>query len=448
MKAQPIQSGALKGAGTVCFIGDSITHAGSFHKIMTDVSTLRWPGRRRWVNCGISGNSAAGALEQFATDIAPHRPTQAFVMFGMNDGNYRLYERQLKGTVGNAAARSEAIGVHKASLATLVDRLRALGTRAISLISPTPYDQYSHLEAGNELAGYDDALAEMGAAARALAERTGIGFIDLHTPVREAVRTEAAAGKATYIHNDRMHPLPVGHLLMAVTILEALGTPAGVARTELHADGRAAAENATITDVTITPNRLEWTYAARALPCGAPADAWAAAPAPLQAAWRALNCETVTIRGLAAGDYELTVAGQRVVTATAAEWAAGVDLAGIAHAPQVVQAAAVCRLTEARHQLTISRVRNPTAARMFLKWDCQALRQRGGVVPEDEIAAARQFIAAGEGNPYILELYNDLLKYGSVEGQAETAAQLAALDAAIEQAAAIPVRQFVVKNTY
>jgi len=38
------------------------------------------------------------------------------------------------------------------------------------------------------------------------------------------------------------------------------------------------------------------------------------------------------------------------------------------------------------------------------------------------------------------------LKYGSAVGQVETAAQLAALDAAIEQAAAIPVRRFVVTN--
>jgi len=415
---------------------------------LTDVSTLRWPGRRRWVNCGISGDSAAGALARFEADIAPHRPTQAFVMFGMNDGNRGLYERHLKGTDGNATARSQAIAAHNASMATLVDRLRALGTREIILISPTVYDQYTRHEAGDNLIGYDEALAEMGAAAQALAERTGIGFIDLHTPFREAVQTEAAAGQATYIGEDRVHPLPVGHLLMAVIILEALGTPAGVARTELHADGCAVAENATITDLTITLNRLEWTYAARALPCIASADAWAAAPTPLQAAWRALNCEIVTIRGLAAGAYELTVDGQRVVIATEAEWAAGVDLSGNPRAPQVVQATEVSRLTEARQQLTIAGLRNPTAARMFLKWDCQGLRQRGGVVPEDEIAAARQFIAAGEGNPYILDLYKDLLKYGSAAGQVETAAQLAALDAAIEQAAAIPVRRFVVtKNS-
>jgi len=40
------------------------------------------------------------------------------------------------------------------------------------------------------------------------------------------------------------------------------------------------------------------------------------------------------------------------------------------------------------------------------------------------------------------------LKYGSAAGQVETAAQLAALDAAIEQAAVIPARRFVVtKNS-
>ena len=432
---------------TVCFIGDSITHAGAYHKIVTDVWTLRRPERRvRWVNCGISGDSAGGALERFERDIATHRPTWAFVLFGMNDGNRGLYERRLAGTTDNAAARAKAIEAHVANLCALVARLRGIGTREIILISPTVYDQYTRLEADDNLYGYDDALAEMGEAARALAERTGCGFVDLHAAFLAAVRAEAAIGKATYVGADRVHPPPVGHLLMAVTMLEALGTPKGVTRTEVSVGCGAVAENAVVSGVTSSAGRLEWTCAARSLPCVAPAEAWVAAPAALQAAWRALNRETVAIQGLGAGTYELSVDGQKIAEADAAAWADGVDLAAIPCAPQVMQAAEVCRLTEVRHQLAVARVRNPTAARMFLKWDRYGLQQRGIVLPADEAAAARHLVERGEGNPYILGLYRDLLEHGSAAATAHTAAQLADMDGEIRRASAIPARQYVLSR--
>ena len=180
---------------TICFIGDSVTHEGLYQKIVSDCWTLRRPERRvRWMNCGISGDSAAGALRRFDWDIAPHRPTTAFVMFGMNDGNRWLYEAEQAGTDGNAAARAEAIAAHVVRMTALVDRLRAVGTRQIVLLSPTVYDQYTRLDAVGEPCGYDDALATMGDAARSLAQRAGVGFVDLHAAFLAAVRTEALSG--------------------------------------------------------------------------------------------------------------------------------------------------------------------------------------------------------------------------------------------------------------
>ena len=432
---------------TVCFIGDSITHHGLFHKIVADVWTLRRPDCRvRWVNCGISGDSAGGALGRFDRDVAPHQPTHAFVLFGMNDGNRGLYERRLAGTEGNATARAKAIESHVANMAALVARLREIGTREMFLISPTVYDQYTRFEADDNLCGYDDALAEMGEAARDLAKSTGASFIDLHAAFLAAVQAEATVGKATYVGADRVHPPSAGHLLMAITILEALGTPRGVARTELRVDAGAVADRAVVSGVTNLAGRLEWTYAARSLPCVAPREAWLAAPVALQDAWRALNRETLCVRGLMAGTYVLSVDGQEVMTADASAWADGVDLAAIACAPQVLQATEVCRLTELRHQFAIAHVRNPTAARMFLTWDRYGLKQQGVDVPDDEEEAARYLVKRGEGNPYILGLYRDLLEHGGAAATARTAAQWAEMDAEIARAATIPGRQYVLSR--
>ena len=86
---------------------------------------------------------------------------------------------------------------------------------------------------------------------------------------------------------------------------------------------------------------------------------------------------------------------------------------------------------------------NPTAARMFLCWDRYALRQRGIVLPDGEVAAARQMLAREDWNPYVLELYRDLLAHGSEAAMQETLAQLADMDAAIARATAIPARRYV-----
>ena len=433
---------------TICFIGDSITHAGSFHKIIADFWTLRRPERRvRWVNCGISGDCADGALRRFDWDIAPHRPTTAFVMFGMNDGNRWLYEAAQAGTDGNAAARAAAIATHETNMAALLERLQMIGTREIILFSPTAYDQYTRLDAADILCGYEDALAAMGGRVRALAQRAGAGFVDLHAAFQTAVRTEALSGRGTYIYDDRVHPLPTGHLLMAITLLQALGATRGVARTEVTVgDAEAVADGATVSAVTTSADGLEWTYTARALPCVAPADAWDTAPEALRAVWRMLNRETLSIHGLAPGRHELSVDGQPVVAADAEAWAAGVDLADIAHAPQVVQAAEVCRLTATRHESVISRVRNTACARIFMGGERSTRQRQGTPLPEDEMAAARELLGVFADSPYIAGLYRDLLAYGSATAQAETQAQLAELDAAIARASAIPPRRYRVRR--
>jgi lysophospholipase L1-like esterase len=413
---------------TVCFAGDSITHGGLYHKILSDAWTLRRPDRRvRWINCGISGDSAGGAVGRFDWDIAPHHPTRAFVLFGMNDGNRGLYDRKVAETAGNADARSGAIKWHKENMAALVDRLRAGGTRDIILLSPTVYDQYTRLEKGDDLPGYDDALAEMGEAAQTLARKTGCGFVDLHAAFVAAVKEEAGQGKSTYVSEDRVHPPPVGHLLMAAVILRELELPA-LTRLDLHAEG----------------GLREWTVVEQGLPCVAPAEAWAAAPDSLRAAWRDLNREIVSIRGLPRGRHELRVDGKIVVSAEASEWEAGVDLAAVEGAPQVQHAAEVCRLTALRHQHVVSCIRNPAAARMFLKWESDDYRRRGVPLSEDEEEAARQRIASGEGNPYILGLYRDLLEHGGNTRRAANESRLVEIEESIRAALVIPSRRYEV----
>ena len=76
----------FKKGDTVAVIGDSITHGGRYHAFIYLFYATRFPDREiKMYNCGISGDSAAGACRRFEWDIAVHKPTAATVLLGMND---------------------------------------------------------------------------------------------------------------------------------------------------------------------------------------------------------------------------------------------------------------------------------------------------------------------------------------------------------------------------
>lgn len=432
----------------VAWVGDSITHGGLYHRIVADVLTLRHPGRRVcWVNCGISGDSAAGAVGRFDTDTGTYHPTHACVLFGMNDGNRGLYAGEAAAKAGHAAERARALDLHATSMAALVARLQAAGTREVVLISPTVYDQYTRLYGSGEPCGYDDALAAMGASARGLAQRTGCRFVDLHALFLKAFLAAAReTERSPYVGEDRVHPLPAGHLLMAVILADAFGVSGGVGHVEFLRGECLRAEGATISDIAREEGGLAWTQLAQALGCPLPDSTLGGAPAELRAAWDRLNRDRLVVGGLPAGTYELRIDGREVLTAHATAWAGGVDLSGLSHAPQVEQAADVVRLSAEYQTYAVSRIRNPIAARMFLVWDRYAMRQKGVDIPEDELAGARRMVEIGEGNPYVLGLYRELLAHGSVSAMGEAAERLRAMQAAVWRAAAVGPRRYVLRR--
>ena len=79
----------------VCFIGDSITHAGTYHSYIYLYYLTRFPDRniRMW-NKGVSGNTAKSVLDRFATDIATVKPTVSTLMLGMNDVGRSCYGKK------------------------------------------------------------------------------------------------------------------------------------------------------------------------------------------------------------------------------------------------------------------------------------------------------------------------------------------------------------------
>ena len=76
----------------VVFWGDSITHGGSYVKMLADFYLTRYPDRAvRFYNAGVGGDNAGAARTRFEEDVRRWDPTVVALMFGMNDSWRDIY---------------------------------------------------------------------------------------------------------------------------------------------------------------------------------------------------------------------------------------------------------------------------------------------------------------------------------------------------------------------
>lgn len=110
--------------------------------------------------------------------------------------------------------RAAAIDSHIKNMGVLAERLHRDGVRLI-FMSPSPYDQTGNQKEENRC-GVNDALKACGAAAHRLAETVQAGWVDFNAPMDAINRAwQAKQPDFTLVGPDRIHPGPVGHLVMA-----------------------------------------------------------------------------------------------------------------------------------------------------------------------------------------------------------------------------------------
>ena len=258
----------------VCFIGDSITHGGLYHSYITLFYTTRFPERKiKIFNCGISGDSASGATRRFDWDVAIHSPTVSTIMMGMNDVNRGLYGKE-NPDEKNLANRKSALDRHTASMRKLTEQLKAVNSKII-FINPSIYDQTSTMKKEN-LYGVNDALGICAQKARTLAAEFGGSIVDFHG---EMGRVNAEYQKTdtvrTIVGGDRVHPGPLGHLVMAYVFLKAQGIPPYVSKIVIDsAAGKLAkSRNAEVSGLTANSDEVRFSTLEKALPFPIPSGA-------------------------------------------------------------------------------------------------------------------------------------------------------------------------------
>ena len=346
----------FKDGDRVAVVGDSITQSRRTHSYIWNFYATRFPNRRvRFDNCGISGDSAGGAVRRFDWDIAIHKPTVATIMLGMNDVGRGSYGKN-KTSEKDLARQKGSIDNYRKNMDTLSQKLRAIGARIV-YITPSIYDQTGTQKRENNY-GVNDALGTCGDIVRKLADKYDGSVIDLHGPMTKInADGQKKDPNFTIIGPDRIHPADVGQFIMATLFLEQQGVPPIVSRTEIDAaSGRiVAAERCKVSGLKTSPNTVEFTSLEESLPCYVPpATRPALKIVPFQ---EKLNREILQVKGLEEGNYEVVIDGTVSARATAAELAKGIDLATSRNSPMMRQARKVWEELEKRQHIVGYRLR-------------------------------------------------------------------------------------------
>ena len=206
----------------MAFLGDSITHASKYLAFLQMRLATMWPDNPPYViNCGISGDTAAGVTGsgRIMWDVLPQKPDRVFVMLGMNDVMRDCWKSVEPASPAEAARRERAIAGYESSLRNLA---RELAARAgpVVLMTPSPYDQYGTFDDKALLACNEPGLSRCAEVVRRLGRELDLPVVELHAPMTALLK------RGTYgrlCGNDRVHPGDAGHSILAALVLNACG---------------------------------------------------------------------------------------------------------------------------------------------------------------------------------------------------------------------------------
>ena len=343
----------LHNGDRVVFYGDSITEQ---HLYTNDIETYvatRFPKLNvLFWNSGVGGDRVsggwAGAIDlRIKRDILPFRPNIMTCMLGMNDAGYRPFDQSL--------FNSYTTG-YQHLLTTVKNDLPNI---QYTLIQPSPYDDVNYPL--NFPGGYNAVLIKYADEVKVLAKQYNALCSNFNGPMVAMLEKAKSIDPtlASQIIPGRIHPSPAGHLIMAEQLLETWNAPALVASVRINADtGTIHTENSTVSNYKDTAGVISWTETDGSLPY--PLDL---KDKVTQLVLKSsdfvekLDQEPLTVSGLTATSYTLSIDGKSVGTFTSMDLASGVNLATI-ETPMLDQAETVQGLTDTHNNVRTIAWRN------------------------------------------------------------------------------------------
>ncbi|MBI5835007.1 MAG: discoidin domain-containing protein [Armatimonadetes bacterium] len=298
----------LKPGDRVVIYGDSITEQRMYSRYLQQYIDVRYPELKvRFFNCGWGGDTAGGATGRLERDVLWCKPTVATLFFGMNDGGYHAVEQ---GTTDNYSRNME----------NLIKGLQAAGVRVI-VYTPGCVDGDRQKRLAD--CKYNEQLEALGKAGEALAKKYNCQFADIHHPMLD-IQTKSKAAKADFtMIPDSVHPNAAGHLVMARYMLAGLGAEPMPAMGSFNV-ANDMGEGLRLLSKTPTQAIMETTAPVKV-------PFWfedGSLDVANLCGMTEFSGQKLTVKGMPAGTYQVTVDGANVVKVTADELAAGVNVPG------------------------------------------------------------------------------------------------------------------------
>lgn len=381
---------ALKDGDTVAFLGDSITGARGYTKLVEHYTLMRYPDRKvRFVNAGEGGDTACGSLSRLQQDVFDRGATVVTVAFGINDIGW--------GTKANDETKAKYLE----GIRTIIERCRANRVRPIICSAA--------ITEGDPDAGETGFLQKMNDEAIAMAKSMNVETIDLQRGMREIQRRVKAANatepdpeKRVSLHTkDGVHLEELGQLAMGFAMLKGLGAPEEVSAAAIDLQNtQVTSRNCRISDLEKSKDGLSFTRLDAGLPLNLGPFTW------LQFRWVPLpdlSHYLLTVAHLPEGEYEVRVDGKSIGRTTAKDLAKGLNMASMTAnglepgSPWEVQSCVVKELVDSRDKLWAG---NATDAK-FAAAGTPKLRPRIAEIDEQLTALQR---AAAKPRAYRFEI--------------------------------------------
>lgn len=354
----------LKDNDTWVMAGDSITAQRLHSSYIEAFYRTRYPQwHLHFRNSGVGGNRTNNILERFEYDVAAWKPTLVSVELGMNDVGVPNPESP-------DAPKGYVDGMKK-----LADNIRAVQAQPL-FISSSPLNDGSLMDTWTSvrcktLHPFTEALKELGQKekvtvidqyhplmalwgpnkylddAGSLATRVRLLKPEDKVPQFKTLQAFAKMweGKpdGVAIGGDAVHPGPVGQYTMAATILKALNADRDVSSATIRPDGTVIdAKSCKITDEGFKDGKISFTRLDERSPW--PLLPSAATAVKLMPEIADLSRYILTIPGLPAGQYRVTMDDQPVAMLSNVELAKGWNMSTVVEGPLGARATEILNL--------------------------------------------------------------------------------------------------------
>ncbi|MFM9961160.1 MAG: SGNH/GDSL hydrolase family protein [Planctomycetaceae bacterium] len=339
-RGEDTQDFFFKAGDRVLFLGDSITEQYQYSNDIELYLTTRFP---KWncffLNAGISGDTANGGANRFATHVLAEKPTAITINFGMNDGGYGAFDQNRNnGYVQNTEK--------------MLTDAKAAGVR-VALCSPNAVDR--RIQERFKL--YLETQKQFYEPLAGLATKHGARFADQYAITRgELERMEKDEAKTVIPFGDGFHTSPNGGMMMAHAILTALKAPALVSDVSVDAATKATKTQAcTVSNASVAVDEVEFDRLDESLPLPVQKD-WVTL-LPYLNDLKDLNWFGLKVAGLAEGNYKLTIDGVEIGKYSSKQLTDGVNIGNATTGPIHAQAQKVFEAINAKNQIVHQRFR-------------------------------------------------------------------------------------------